>query len=307
MAQELFEFAANKLNTEELEKGKCLHYWTRIKYFENITRGQISESKTIPKTHELHSIRSVGVENVVQTRNTTCCCLNCITGMGMCEFFEIAGQWKFHSVVGEAFLTKPKINLAHRKINPKGTISDEQIQVNNYRMGKLGKPEKTADKKKSEDDKIDFPLEEISPAMYRKKKMEERKRKLPSEDGTKKSQHCRKKIKLGDDLVRSEQKIKYQKQHDIPDDVVSSGKKNQDTPDELEEHNFNDVREKLHAHKVVQYIEDSSSQHDNTTDDSDDSLLEMGIKRIESVNKMEEARKEIEYIKGGDRNSSQGN
>ena len=78
-----------------------------------------------------------------------------------------------------------------------------------------------------------------------------------------------KKIKLGNDLVRSEQKIKYQKQHDIPDDVVSSGKKNQDTPEELEEHNFNDVREKLHAHKVVQYIEGSSSQHDNTADDSD--------------------------------------
>ena len=196
VAQELFEFSANKLNTEELEEGKCLHYRTRIKYFENITKGQINESNTIPKTHELHSIRSVGVENVVQTRNTTCCCLNCITGMGMCEFFEIAGQWEFHSVVGEAFLTKPKINPAHRKINPKGTISDEQIRVNNYRMGKLGKPEKTTDKKKSEDDEIDFPLEEISPAMYRKKKMEERKRKLPSEDGTKKSQHCRKKNQI---------------------------------------------------------------------------------------------------------------
>ena len=79
-----------------------------------------------------------------------------------------------------------------------------------------------------------------------------------------------KNIKLGNDLVRSGQKLKYQKQHDIPEDVVSSGKKkNQDTPEEPEEHNFNNVREKLHAHKVVQYIEDSSSQHDNTADDSD--------------------------------------
>ena len=77
--------------------------------------------------HELHSIRSVGVENVVQMRNTTCCCLNCITGMGKCEFLEIAGQWEFHSVVGEAFLTEPKTNPAHSKINPKGKISDEQI------------------------------------------------------------------------------------------------------------------------------------------------------------------------------------
>ena len=63
------------------------------------------------------------------------------------------------------------------------------------------------------------------------------------------------KIKLGDDIVRSGQKIKYQKQHDIPDDVVSTGtKNNQDIPEELEEHNFNNVRENLDAHKAVQYI-----------------------------------------------------
>ena len=61
------------------------------------------------------------------------------------------------------------------------------------------------------------------------------------------------------------------------------------------------MREKLRAHKFVQYVEDSSLQHDDTADDSDyypssqasqDSLLEMGIKRIESINKGEERRKE---------------
>ena len=46
--------------------------------------------------------------------------------------------------------------------------------------------------------------------------MEERKRKLPPEVCTKKSQSCRKKIKFGDDPVSSEKK-KYQKQHDITD------------------------------------------------------------------------------------------
>ena len=43
-------------------------------------------------------------------------------------------------------------------------------------MGKLGKPEKTRVKRKSEDEEINFPSEEISLAMYRKKKMEEKKR-----------------------------------------------------------------------------------------------------------------------------------
>ena len=172
-------------------------------------RGPMNRSRTIPKTHELHSIRSVGIKNVVQTRKTTCCCLNCVTGVGQCEFFEIAGQWVFQSVIGVT-LSKSTINKAHRKINNKGAISDEQICVNKYRMGKLGKPEETREKRKSEDEEINFPSEEISPAMYRKKKMEERKRKLPPEDGSKTLQSCKKKIKFGDDLVNSAKKKKRQ-------------------------------------------------------------------------------------------------
>ena len=61
----------------------------------------------------------------------------------------------------------------------KGTISDEQIRVNNFRIGKLGKPEKATDKKKSEDE-IDFSLEEISLAMYRKQKEGGKKKKTAS-------------------------------------------------------------------------------------------------------------------------------
>ena len=188
VAQELFAFAAEKLDTKEPEQGKCLHYQMRIRYFETITRGPMNESKTIPKTHELNSIRSVGIMNVVQTRKMTCCCLNCVTGVGQCELFEIAGQWVFQSVTGETLSKSTINNKAHRKINKKGAVSDEQICVNKYRMGKLGKPEKTREKKKSEDEEIDFPSAEISPAMYRKKKMEERKRKLPPEDGSKTSE-----------------------------------------------------------------------------------------------------------------------
>ena len=92
-------------------------------------------------------------------------------------------------------------------------------------MGKLGKPGKKTDKKKSKDDKIDLPLESICLAMCRKQEDGGKKKKLSPEDGTKKSQSCRKKIKLGDDLVISGKKKKYPKQHDIPDDVLSSGKK----------------------------------------------------------------------------------
>ena len=73
-------------------------------------------------------------------------------------------------------------------------------------MGKLVKPEKTREKNKSEDEEIDFPSEEISLAMYRKRKMEERKRALPPGDGSKTSQSYRKKIKIMDDLVNSAKK-----------------------------------------------------------------------------------------------------
>ena len=110
--------------------------------------------------------------------------------------------------------------------------------------------------------------------------MEERKRQLPSEDGSKMPQSCRKKIKFWDELVNSTKKKKKAKQHDIPDDV----------------------REKLRPHKNVKYMEDCSSQYDDDDDDDSDyypssqdsqvSLLEMGIKRIQSVNNVEERRKE---------------
>ena len=77
-------------------------------------------------------------------------------------------------------------------------------------MGKLRNPEKAREKRKSEDEEINFPSEEISPAMYRKRKMEERKRKLPPEDGSKTLQSCKKKIKFRDDLVNSTKKKKRQ-------------------------------------------------------------------------------------------------
>ena len=106
--------------------------------------------------------------------------------------------------------------------------------------------------------------------------MEERKRKLPPEDGSKMSQSCGKKIKFGNEFVNSAKKKKKAKQHDIPDDV--------------EEDDVNDVREKLCPHKDVKYMEDCSSQYDDddsdyypSSQDSQVSLLEMGIKRIQSA------------------------
>ena len=88
-------------------------------------------------------------------------------------------------------------------------------------------------------------------------------------------------------MVNSTKKKKKAKQHDIPDDV--------------EEDDDNDVREKLCPHKDVKYMEDCSYQYDDDDDDSDYypssqdsqvSLLEMKIKRIQSVNNVEERRKE---------------
>ena len=91
--------------------------------------------------------------------------------------------------------------------------------------------------------------------MYRKKKMEERKRKLPPEDGSKTSQSCRKNSNLG--MIWSTlQKEKKAKEHDIPDEVVQ---KQHDIPDDVEKDNVNNVREKLHPHKYVKYMEDCSS------------------------------------------------
>ena len=132
--------------------------------------------------------------------------------------------------------------------------------------------------------------------------MEERKRTLPPGDGSKTSQSYRKKIKIMDDLVNSAKKKKKGKEHDIHDEVVQ---KQHAIPDDVEEDNVNDVKEKLHPHKYVKYIEDCSSQYDDddsdyypSSQDSQVSLLEMGIRRIESVYK-EERRKEKNETSSG--------
>ena len=98
------------------------------------------------------------------------------------------------------------------------------------------------------------------------------------------------------------QKRKKGKEHDIHDEVVQ---KQHDIPDDVEEDNVNDVKEKLHLHKYVKYIEDCSSQYDDddsdyypSSQDSQVSLLEMGIRRIESVYK-EERRKEKNETSSG--------
>ena len=84
---------------------------------------------------------------------------------------------------------------------------------------------------------------------------------------------------------------KKAKQHYIPDEVVQ---KRDDIPDDVEEDDVNDVREKLCPHKDIKYMEDCSSQYDYDdsdyyplSQDSQVSLLEMGIKRIASVYKGE--------------------
>ena len=89
---------------------------------------------------------------------------------------------------------------------------------------------------------------------------------------------------------------KKTKQQYIPDEVVQ---KQHDIPDDVEEDDVNDVRKKLHPHKDVKCMEDCSSQYDDddsdyfaSSEDSQVSLLEIGIKRIQSVYKGEERRKE---------------
>ena len=97
-------------------------------------------------------------------------------------------------------------------------------------------------------------------------------------------------------LCKNEKKAK---EHDIPHEVVQ---KQHDIPDDVEKDDVNNMREKLCPHKYVKYMEDCSSQYDDDDDDDSDyypssedsqvSLLEMGIRRIESVYKVEERRKE---------------
>ena len=52
-------------------------------------------------TKQIHSIRSVGLEGVVEIRQSSCFCPNCIVGEGECYNQHLVLEWKKKKLVGE--------------------------------------------------------------------------------------------------------------------------------------------------------------------------------------------------------------
>ena len=135
--KQLHSYAEEKLNTPPPKPGICQHYRRKVMICEEIERYEQNPSKTIEKTHEIHSVRSFGISNLVQIRNTTCCCRNCMTGDDNCLYSHIADCWQLRSVVGK--VKNPNVKRNHWKNK---NLSEEEMakikEVSEYRLGKIG-------------------------------------------------------------------------------------------------------------------------------------------------------------------------
>lgn len=133
-ARELFQYTCDAMDTE-LDNSKCQHFRTKIMFIEQVERKEEEASDTILQTQKIHSVRSTGNKNIVQIKNTTCCCVNCVVGKE-CLFPDFSEPWILKSTVRGQSLKDIQIN--HWKT--KNLTSDEEqfrLECSRYRLGIL--------------------------------------------------------------------------------------------------------------------------------------------------------------------------
>lgn len=95
-ARELFEYTAEAMNKKnDCDGQRCSHFETKILFKGKIRRNNFRDSEAIKDTKKIHSVRSTGVRDWVQIRNTTCCCLSCMCNSGPCQYPEYADEWQW--------------------------------------------------------------------------------------------------------------------------------------------------------------------------------------------------------------------
>ena len=70
---------------EKNEIGACKHYTRNFFLTTEIARPTDVTTKTLPGTRQIHSIRSIGMEGIVEVRESSCFCINCRGGCDVCK------------------------------------------------------------------------------------------------------------------------------------------------------------------------------------------------------------------------------
>ena len=95
-AKELYEFCDRELTRTTTCNG-AIHKISRFFILEKIDRIDLPALKALPRTREVHHIKSVTSEKV-KVRKLSCFCLPCINEDPKCSMEEFTGQWRVHQL-----------------------------------------------------------------------------------------------------------------------------------------------------------------------------------------------------------------
>ena len=98
-AEALYKFCKENWKEKRLI-GAFQHYEQNFSLTKNIQRPKDLTANTQQGTRQIHSIRSVGVEGVVEIRGSSCFCINCRGEQGECTNNHLVLPWQRKKLLG---------------------------------------------------------------------------------------------------------------------------------------------------------------------------------------------------------------
>ena len=83
-AEELAEFCTNQLTKKP--RATCQHYRQGFFYTEHINRSEESAAETTKDKRKIHSVRSTGIDGIIEVKDSMCFCPPCLNGYVTEEF-----------------------------------------------------------------------------------------------------------------------------------------------------------------------------------------------------------------------------
>ena len=118
-AKEVYEFLTLKLkqweqNRIKKSKGKCIHFFQKAIYVTDIDRSSKLSSVSTPGSKSFSTVRSTGTPYIIEARNVSCLCPNCLFGdVCECPNKHYSGSWIRYNLKTGKKLNDPEFINSH--------------------------------------------------------------------------------------------------------------------------------------------------------------------------------------------------
>ena len=89
-----------KVTGKKAQPGSCKRYERNFFLTTEIRRPKDTTTNTLQGTRQIHSIRSVGLEGMVEIKHSSCFCTNCKQGTGVCINNHLVLPWERKQLLG---------------------------------------------------------------------------------------------------------------------------------------------------------------------------------------------------------------